>query len=114
MKKILLFALLFMVFFALSVSAHPPGEIEMNFNMENKMLEVTIPHGSEDSTSHFIDEVKVYLNGNEHIEQAFIVQTNNDELYLHYMIPGAEAGDSIRLTAECNRFGNSEMEITVE
>jgi hypothetical protein len=114
MKKILLFVLMFLLFFALSVSAHPPGEIEMSFNMENKMLEVTIPHDSQDSTSHFVDEVKVYLNGNEHIEQAFIVQTNNDEMYLHYMIPGAEKGDSIRLTAECNRFGNSEIEITIE
>jgi len=114
MKRILFFALLFLVFFAFSVSAHPPGEIEMSFNLENKMLEVTIPHGSADNTSHFVDEVNVYLNGNEHIEQAFIVQTNNDIMYLHYMIPGAEKGDLIKLTAECNRFGNSEIEITVE
>lgn len=114
MKKVLLIAALLIFTLTFSIHAHPPGEIEMNFTMENKMLEVTISHSSDDNTAHFVDEVEVYLNGNQHIEQDFIVQTNNNNQYLHYMIPGAKSGDLIKLTAECNKFGSREMEITVE
>lgn len=114
MKKVLFLALVLVFTLSLSIYAHPPGEIEMNFTMANKMLEVTIIHGSDDNTAHFVNEVEVYLNGNQHIEQDFIVQTDNDKQYLHYMLPGAKAGDLIKLTAECNKFGSREMEIKVE
>lgn len=114
MKKVLLILVVLISIFTLSVSAHPPGEIEMNFNSEEQMLEVTIYHNSNDNTDHFINNVKVYLNDNLHIEQDFIVQTNNQNQYLHYMIPGAKSGDLIRLTADCNKFGSKELEITIE
>jgi len=114
MRKILVFTVAVLLLFTLSAAAHPPGEIEMSFDLENKMLEVTIPHGSQDNTDHFINSVNVYLNDNLHVEQAFIVQTDNEVQYLHYMLPGAKAGDTIRVTADCNKFGSGENEITVE
>jgi len=114
MKKVLFITMIMVFVLTLSVYAHPPGNIEMNFNMENKMLEVTIPHNSGDNSDHFINSVKVYLNGNRHIEQDFIMQTDNDVQYLHYMIPGAKSGDTISLNAECNKFGSRETEITIE
>jgi len=114
MKKVLLFTFVLILSLSLSVYAHPPGEIEMSFNTENNMLEVTIPHNSDDNSDHFINNVKVRLNNNQHIEQLFIMQTDNDVQYLHYMIPGAKSGDTISLTAECNKFGSREQEITVE
>jgi len=114
MKKVLFFTIALVLSLSLSVYAHPPGNIEMSFNTENKMLEVTIPHNSNDNSDHFINNVKVYLNDNLHIEQNFIMQTDNEVQYLHYMIPGAKAGDTIRLNAECNKFGSREIELNVE
>ncbi|PUU95379.1 hypothetical protein [Halanaerobium sp.] len=114
MKRVLFFTVALVLSLTLSVYAHPPGDIEMSFNTENKMLEVTIPHNSNDNSDHFINNVKVYLNDNLHIEQNFIMQTDNEVQYLHYMIPGAKAGDTIRLNAECNKFGSREIELTVE
>ncbi|WP_111573302.1 hypothetical protein [Halanaerobium saccharolyticum] len=114
MKKVLLLTVVLMLSLSLSVYAHPPGEIEMSFNSENNMLEVTIPHNSDDSSAHFVNDVTVSLNGEQHIDQVFIMQTDEENQYLHYMIPGAKSGDTISLTAECNRFGSSEREITVE
>lgn len=114
MKKVLLFTFILVLGLTLSISAHPPGEIEMSFTTDNNMLEVTVSHGSNDNTDHFINNVKVYLNGELHIEQNFIVQTDNEVQYLQYMIPGAESGDTIRLTADCNKFGSRESELTVE
>jgi desulfoferrodoxin (superoxide reductase-like protein) len=114
MKRVLFFTIALVLSLTLSVYAHPPGDIEMSFNTENKMLEVTIPHNSNDNSDHFINNVKVYLNDNLHIEQNFIMQTDNEVQYLHYMIPGAKAGDTIRLNAECNKFGSREIELTVE
>jgi desulfoferrodoxin (superoxide reductase-like protein) len=86
----------------------------MSFNTDNNMLEVTVSHGSNDNTDHFINNVKVYLNDQLHIDQNFIIQTDNEVQYLHYMIPGAKSGDTIRLTADCNKFGSRESELTVE
>ena len=114
MKRVLFFTVALVLSLTLSVYAHPPGDIEMSFNTENKMLEVTIPHNSNDNSDHFINNVKVYLNDNLHIEQNFIMQTDNEVQYLHYMIPGAKVGDTIRLNAECNKFGSREIELTVE
>jgi hypothetical protein len=114
MKKVLFITMILVLISTFGVYAHPPGNIELNFNLENKMLEVTIPHNSGDNTDHFIKSVKVYLNGNQHIEQDFIMQTDNGVQYLHYMIPGAKSGDTINLNAECNKFGSREIEITVE
>ncbi|PTV99811.1 hypothetical protein C8C76_10933 [Halanaerobium saccharolyticum] len=114
MKRVLFFTIALVLSLTLSVYAHPPGDIEMSFNTENKMLEVTIPHNSNDNSDHFINNVKVYLNDSLHIEQNFIMQTDNEVQYLHYMIPGAKAGDTIRLNAECNKFGSREIELTVE
>ncbi len=114
MKKVLLFTFVLILSLSLSVYAHPPGEIEMSFNTDNNMLEVTVSHGSNDNTDHFINNVKVYLNDQLHIDQNFIIQTDNEVQYLHYMIPGAKSGDTIRLTADCNKFGSRESELTVE
>ncbi|MFW6251847.1 MAG: hypothetical protein ACOC27_01255 [Halanaerobium sp.] len=114
MKKILFFTIALLLSLTFSVYAHPPGDIEMSFSTENNMLEVTIPHNSDDNSDHFINNVKVYLNDNLHIEQNFIMQTDQEVQYLHYMIPGAEEGDTVLLTAECNKFGSREIELTVE
>jgi len=114
MKKVLFLTIVLILSLTLSIYAHPPGNIEMSFNTENNMLEVTVPHNSSDNSGHFINNVKVYLNGNLHIEQDFIMQTDNEVQYLHYMLPGAKSGDNINLTAECNKFGSRESKITVE
>ncbi|RCW58710.1 MULTISPECIES: hypothetical protein [Halanaerobium] len=114
MKRVLFLTIALILSLSLSVYAHPPGNIEMSFNNENNMLEVTIPHNSNDNSKHFVKNVKVYLNDSLHIEQDFIMQTNNEVQYLHYMIPGAKSGDTIRLKAECNKFGSRENEINVE
>lgn len=114
MKKALFLTALILLVLTLNVYAHPPGDLEMSFNLENNMLEVTIPHNSNDNTDHFVNNVKVYLNDNLHIEQNFIMQTDNDIQYLHYMLPGAKSGDVIRIQAECNKFGSRENEITID
>ena len=114
MKKVLFLTIVLILSLTLSIYAHPPGNIEMSFNTENNMLEVTVPHNSSDNSGHFINNVKVYLNDNLHIEQDFIMQTDNEVQYLHYMLPGAKSGDNINLTAECNKFGSRESKITVE
>lgn len=114
MKKVLILAFVLVLSLSLSIYAHPPGEIEMSFNAENNMLEVTIPHNSNDISDHFVGDVAVYLNGEQHIDQVFIMQTDEENQYLHYMIPGAKSGDTISLTAECNKYGSSEKELTVE
>lgn len=114
MKKVLLLAVILILSLTLSVSAHPPGEVEMSFNTENNMLEVTVTHNSNNISDHYVNNVTVQLNGDQNIEHSFITQTDQNVQYLHYMIPGAKSGDTITLTAECSKFGSRETEITIE
>ena len=114
MKKISIFTILIVFIFSLGIFAHPPTEIKMDFNLENMMLEVIVNHVSQNSSDHYIHNVKVFLNDNLHIEQNFIAQFNKNEQYLHYIIPGVKSGDIIKLEAVCNKFGNRTAELSVQ
>lgn len=113
MKKILIITMILMIGLTMNVLAHPPGNVEMNFNSSNKMVEVSISHSSKNNSEHFVNEVEIYLNDNLQIEQNFIMQTNDKSQYLHYMLPGAKSGDTIKIVAKCNKYGDLESEIKV-
>ncbi|MGM0548255.1 MAG: hypothetical protein ACQER0_03150 [Bacillota bacterium] len=114
MKKILIMTMILVLGLTINVFAHPPGNIEMNFNSSNQMIEVSISHSSKNNSEHFVNEVEIYLNGNLQIEQNFIMQTNAKSQYLHYMLPGAKSGDTIKLVAKCNKYGDLENELKVD
>jgi hypothetical protein len=113
-EKVLILVIVLVLSLSLSVYAHPPGKIEMFFNAENNMLEVTVTHNSNNISDHYVNNVTVRLNDDQNIEHSFITQTDQNIQYLHYMIPGAESEDTITLTAECSKFGSREKKITVE
>lgn len=114
MKKILIMTMILVLGLTINVFAHPPGNIEMNFNSSNQMIKVSISHSSKNNSEHFVNEVEIYLNGNLQIEQNFIMQTNAKSQYLHYMLPGAKSGDTIKLVAKCNKYGDLESELKVD
>ena len=112
MKKITLFVL-FVFVLSMAVAAHPPKEIILKFNNLTKTLTADVIQGSKDRKKHYIDRVKVGLNGEEIIVHKVKAQRIGVQQIFVYSIPDAKLGDKIKLNANCNKFGNKTETIIV-
>ncbi len=95
-------------------SAHPPSAVNLEYDLETKVLTITTPHSVGDSTDHYIDLITVSLNGEEIVRQNFFTQVTSGEQEAIYLVIDAEAGDTLTVFANCNRFGDAEASLTVE
>jgi desulfoferrodoxin (superoxide reductase-like protein) len=109
MKKIMIA----LVLCTLTLLAHPPGSVELEFDSESKLLNVLVPHSVNDASRHYITKLIVDLNGKKVVEQKFRSQTDDGEQRVLYTIHDATEGDKIKVTAFCNISGKRSSEITV-
>lgn len=113
MKKILLFTLVMVFLFSTVIMAHPPQNVNVKFNMEDKMLTVEVTHNVGGSnTSHYVDEIIVTYNDEEIVMQKPGQQLNNKEMFYYYM-PGLEDGDEITINTNCSIQGNRSVNYTI-
>ena len=96
------------------VSAHPPNEVELSFDLETSTLKVSVSHMVAKITRHYIDKITVELNGEEIITQKFKVQGSGEKQEVSYTIPGAELGDTFTVTAYCNISGKRKKSLELE
>ncbi|HHS13514.1 MAG TPA: hypothetical protein ENN03_07060 [bacterium] len=113
MKKIYM-ACLLTAAVVCAASAHAPSELKGSFNAETRVLNVTFSHAVSDANSHYITEIKIFLNGKQIIEQKLLSQENGEGGELVYRIPDAEPGDKLRINARCNKIGAKTLNITIE
>ena len=97
-----------------SVYAHPPSDILITYDTAIKTLKAVITHQVSNPQNHFINKVDVSLNGQEIIEHKLSRQDNNIDQAVSYLIPDAEAGDTISVEAYCNISGTLKREIEVK
>ncbi len=113
MKKItMLFALLFLVCF--TVSAHPPSDIIITFDLVNSTVTAKIMHDVKDVKDHYIAQAVITVNGKKAITQSCTTQTSNESQTLVYVIPGLKVGDVVSVDADCVKFGDLTKEATVK
>ncbi len=113
-RKTILSILLFSVLFVQLTFAHPPHKIDLSFNLQDHVLTVVAEHDTKNVVKHRIGQIVVQLNGDEIIQQTFVIQLNPDEQKATYLIPGAKAGDEIAVIAKCSIYGKKKVKITVE
>lgn len=94
--------------------AHPPSDIQLNFNKKTHILTVTVFHQVKDPTTHYIKEVDVSLNDNQIITQKFTRQTDNAKQMAQYIIPDAAANSVLKVTGTCNIRGSLDKTLTVK
>jgi len=99
--------------FACAAVAHPPKDIKLAFDQKSKVLSVKAIHDVKDPTSHYIKEVKVYLNDKEIISQEMSSQTDKQSQVVRYVIIDAKPGSILKVEADCNRFGDKTKELKV-
>ena len=93
--------------------AHPPSDIKITFDPATKMLNAVIFHNTSNPIRHYIKKVDVGLNGKEILSQSISREDNNLTQTVNYLIPDAQAGDTISVEGYCSISGNLTKEIKV-
>lgn len=95
--------------------AHPPKDIELEYDPETGILSIEVAHGVSDASKHFVSEVEVELNGVKLIEQSFRSQVDGEKQHVLYKVIDAREGDTFTVEAYCNISGKrkAQLEVTV-
>jgi desulfoferrodoxin (superoxide reductase-like protein) len=94
-------------------TAHPPSEIELEFDLTEHILKVQVHHGVKKIAHHYIEKIVVELNDMEVITQRFTVQGSEETQDAVYMIADAKEGDTLTVTAYCNISGKKKAALEV-
>ena len=90
---------------SINVKAHPPGDMALEFNSSANILKVSITHGVEDNTSHYVVSVIISVNGT--VDQNHLYTSQPDIAFFIYEYSViTNARSTIRVTAVCSETGS--------
>lgn len=114
-KKCWLIAILLVgaVFCSINAGAHPPQDMVLEYDLDNKELSVTITHETPSPGLHYIEKIEVYRNDELNISEEYDSQPDSSTYTITFEID-ADIGDEIKVIAYCNIQGSISREITVE
>ncbi|MFC1501070.1 hypothetical protein ACFL58_01300 [Elusimicrobiota bacterium] len=113
-KSLFIFIFAILLINPAAIFAHPASSIEMELDLQSRILDIEISHGVKDRKTHYIEKVEVYLNNELYITQTFKSQTNIMNQKLMYILMDAEAGDVIMVKTKCSSFGSKAQKIIIE
>ena len=96
-----------------SAYAHAPAKVDLEFDLDEQLLKVSVQHQVKDAAKHYVSQVIVELNGKKIIEQTPKSQESLVDQKLIYRITDAGDGDTIAVTAGCNISGKKKASIKV-
>ena len=108
-------SIVFLMMFAvcpIKAKAHRPGSVTVNYNADTKVLSVTISHSVSNPEKHYVDKVKISLNGVLIKTFEYTSQPDNSTFVYQYSIE-AKGGDELEVRAECNYFGSRTAKLIV-
>jgi desulfoferrodoxin (superoxide reductase-like protein) len=112
-KYLVIYMLLINTFgFTTTVLAHPPLDMELNYNLNTSELDVTITHETPAPSVHYVNKVDIKLNDEIIISEDYTSQPTNEIFTYNYTV-NAEVGDIITVNAYCNIQGSITRSITV-
>jgi len=95
--------------------AHPPSTINAAFDQDTKILTVQALHNVPNPTGdHYIQEIKIKLNGKDMVLQYFLTQTSSGVQEAQYLFIDAKSGDTIEVYALCNKFGDKTITLNID
>ncbi|MHA2431569.1 MAG: hypothetical protein ACXACC_11155, partial [Promethearchaeota archaeon] len=98
--------------FVIQVTAHPPENIELTYDISTNNLTVIITHNTADPNSHYVEKVEIYKNNIEIQDEDYTSQPTADTFTLTFFVEAVE-GDILKVEATDNLGGKTEEEITV-
>jgi hypothetical protein len=95
-----------------TANAHRPGSVTLAYNIDTKVLSVTISHSVSNPEKHYVDKVKIAVNGGLTKTVEYTSQPDNVTFTYQYSIEATE-GDELKVRAECSYFGSRTAKVIV-
>jgi len=93
------------------VTAHPPADMQLGYDFENQILNVTITHVTPAPQTHYVYKIDIETK-NGLLEKNYESQPTTSVFTYSYPID-AEEGDTITITAYCNIQGSVTRIVTI-
>lgn len=94
---------------ASAACAHPPSGIDGKIG--GGKADITVRHGVADPAAHYIKRITLSANGATVAERAFTSQTDGTKQAASFDVPSVRKGDTITVSAECNRAGTAKKDV---
>lgn len=95
-----------------SVTAHSPSSMDLDYNIVEQQLEVSISHIVSDPNMHYVENVLVMVNTVQLVNNDYTSQPSSSSFTYMYNV-SAEEGDEIEVIASCNVGGDILEIITI-
>lgn len=102
------------MFVCLTVSAHAPKKVNVEYNTKAGKLSVAVSHPVKDVSDHYIESLVIKVNGEEVKTIDYTKQSKKESENVSVKLPGLAAGDEISVVAKCNKMGSKTGKTTVE
>lgn len=115
-KKLFLInmVLIFLLFTLSSTSAnaHSPSDMNLNYNITTKELNVSITHQVSNPNTHYVNNIVIKINGETNISKDYTSQPGSSFTYTYENFE-ATKDDVIEVAAFCNQGGSISRQLTV-
>jgi desulfoferrodoxin (superoxide reductase-like protein) len=109
---IILLAVSTLVLITSTIQAHSPSTMNLQYDFASKTLDVTVTHDVADPNTHYIEEIKIWVNDILNQTRPYTSQDSNSQHQDTFTVPAVD-GDVIKVQAICNIAGSVTDEITV-
>ena len=103
--SLLLIATFTLLFFPAIILSHPASDILITFNNETKTLDIEAVHSVKDAMKHFINQIKISVDGKVMIQQSLNSQSTIQSQKVSYKLIDAKAESKIEVETNCNKGG---------
>lgn len=92
---------------ATAAGAHPPREIRLSYDGQDQ-LALSVFHGVEDGTKHFIEKIEIRVGAHVVAERSFSSQPGPEGLEAVFSVGPLASGTTVKAKAQCSIFGSLE------
>ena len=103
---------LMILVYPLDTTAHPASNMNLSYNSDDNLLNVTINHQVSDPETHYIYEIRISKNGGLLNSYNYSNQPTKSSFTYSYEID-ATKGDVIEVYTDCNLGGSLTEKLTV-
>jgi desulfoferrodoxin (superoxide reductase-like protein) len=114
MKRTLFIMIVLLNSMLLTLSAHAPKKVVVEYNTETAILKVDIPHPVKNVDTHYIEKIVISVNDEEVKEIEYTSQSSLEAHTVEIEIPGIKKGSVVKVSAKCNKLGTKSGSVTVE
>jgi hypothetical protein len=92
--------------------AHPPSDMELEYDIGKQTLVVSISHSVSNPDSHYVEKIEIKKNGNLYLTEDYTNQPSTSTFTYTYDVTASD-GDVLEATAYCSLQGSITEQVNV-